>query len=200
MGQRRRGLARRNRRVELHLELVEPLVRHYSHCSAESSDDLRQVALEGLIRAAERFQGSRSVPFAAFARPHIRGALLHYLRDYGHLIRIPRRVQEQRGLEATAGLRRVAFDRTVVETIPAQRRLDGGDGEGWPEAAPLQELLRGLNQEQRQLVEQVVLKGRCLRAVAQQRGTSASTVHRHLHVALEQLRPLVCPASDARGC
>jgi RNA polymerase sigma-B factor len=172
--------------VELHLELVEPLVRHYSHCSAESSDDLRQVALEGLIRAAERFQGSRSVPFAAFARPHIRGALLHYLRDYGHLIRIPRRVQEQRGLEATAGLRRVAFDRT--------------DGEGWPEAAPLQELLRGLNQEQRQLVEQVVLKGRSLRAVAQQRGTSASTVHRHLHVALEQLRPLVCPASDARGC
>jgi RNA polymerase sigma-B factor len=186
--------------VESHLELVEPLVRHYSHCSAESSDDLRQVALEGLIRAAERFQGSRSVPFAAFARPHIRGALLHYLRDFGHLIRIPRRVQEQRGLEATAGLRRVAFDRTVVETIPAQRHLDGGDGESWPGASPLQELLRGLNQEQRQLVEQVVLKGRSLRSVAQQRGTSASTVHRHLHVALEQLRPLVCPASDARGC
>jgi RNA polymerase sigma-B factor len=200
MGQQRRAVTRRNRRVERHIQLVEPLVRHYSRCTAECPDDLRQVALEGLIRAAERFKGSRSVPFAAFARLHIRGALLHYLRDYGHLIRIPRRVQEQRGLDATDGLRRVEFDRTVLETIPAQRHLEAGVGDDWPGDAPLQQLLRGLNQEQRHLVEQVVLKGHSLRAVAQARGTSASTVHRHLHEALQQLRPLVCPAFDARGC
>ena len=200
MGQRRRTLAIRNRRVERHLDLVEPMVRHYSRCTAESTDDLRQVALEGLIRAAERFNGSLAVPFAAFARPHIRGALLHYLRDYGHLIRIPRRVQEQRRPDGPLTLRRVPLDSILAETIPSPWHQDGADGEGWPAACTLQQLLRGLSREQRRLVEQVVLRGLSLRTVAEARGTSASTVHRHLHQALGQLRPLVCPASGAPGC
>lgn len=195
MGQQRRSLEARNRRVEQHLRLVEPLVRHYSLCTAEQADDLRQVALEGLIRAAERYNGRRAVPFAAFARPHIRGALLHYLRDFGHLIRIPRRVQEQRDANTTTTLRRVPYDRAVEETMTAEHHPSVGN-----KAAEVAELLQGLSPPQRWLVVRVVLRGESLRAVAQAQGTSASTVHRHLRQALNQLRPLVCPAFDVPEC
>ena len=64
---------RRNARVEQHMRLVEPLARHYSAKSGQDSDDLLQVGLMGLLRAAERYEGQREIPFSAFARPHIKG-------------------------------------------------------------------------------------------------------------------------------
>ena len=91
-----RRLARRNRCVQNHLELVERIARHYAACSQEPLQDLRQVGALGLIRAAERFNHGGPVPFAAFARPHIRGAILHHLRDVAPLIRVSRRLQERR--------------------------------------------------------------------------------------------------------
>jgi RNA polymerase sigma-B factor len=48
----------------------------------------------GLIRAAELYSQERQTPFEAFARPHIRGAILHYLRDVSPLVRLPRRQAE----------------------------------------------------------------------------------------------------------
>jgi RNA polymerase sigma-B factor len=48
----------------------------------------------GLIRAAELYSKERQTPFEAFARPHIRGAILHYLRDVSPLVRLPRRQAE----------------------------------------------------------------------------------------------------------
>jgi RNA polymerase sigma-B factor len=60
----------------------------------ESADDLTQVGLLGLMRAAELYVPSRGQPFEPFARQHIRGAILHYLRDQAPLVRIPRRRQE----------------------------------------------------------------------------------------------------------
>ena len=89
-----RQQTRRNTRVEQHMRLVEPLARRYALSTGQDPDDLRQVGLLGLLRAAERYEGSRDVPFTAFARPHIRGAILHYLRDRAAIIRLPRNVQE----------------------------------------------------------------------------------------------------------
>ncbi len=86
--------AGRNRRVEQYRAVVRPLALHYSRCSRESFDDLLQVGLMGLIRAAELYREDRHTPFEAFARPHIRGAILHYLRDAAPLVRLPRRQAE----------------------------------------------------------------------------------------------------------
>ena len=86
--------ASRNRRVERYRAVVRPLALHYSRCSRESFEDLLQVGLMGLIRAAELYSDDRSTPFEAFARPHIRGAILHYLRDSAPLVRLPRRQAE----------------------------------------------------------------------------------------------------------
>ncbi|MEA5390576.1 sigma-70 family RNA polymerase sigma factor [Cyanobium gracile UHCC 0139] len=84
----------RNRRVEQYRAVVRPLALHYSRCSRESVEDLLQVGLMGLIRAAELYREDRRTPFEAFARPHIRGAILHYLRDVAPLVRLPRRQAE----------------------------------------------------------------------------------------------------------
>jgi RNA polymerase sigma-B factor len=86
--------ASRNRRVEQYQAIVRPLALHYCRCSRESFDDLLQVGLMGLIRAAELYREDRHTPFEAFARPHIRGAILHYLRDAAPLVRLPRRQAE----------------------------------------------------------------------------------------------------------
>jgi len=91
---RRTRLERRNRLVEAHRDLVRPIARHYGRCTAEPLEDLLQVGLLGLIRAAELFQSSQGSPFEAFARPHIRGAILHHLRDCAPAVRLPRRQAE----------------------------------------------------------------------------------------------------------
>lgn len=87
-------LRQRNRRVEAHCQLVRPLAVHYAQISRESSEDLQQAGMLGLIRAAELYSHERKTPFEAFARPHIRGAILHYLRDVSPLVRLPRRQAE----------------------------------------------------------------------------------------------------------
>lgn len=88
------ALRRRNRRVESHRDLVPPLALHYARRCQESWEDLLQVGLLGLIRAAELYRPEQGTPFPAFARPHIRGAILHYLRDEAPSVRLPRRQAE----------------------------------------------------------------------------------------------------------
>ncbi len=81
-------------RLQASLALVAPIARHYARLTKESADDLSQVGLLGLLRAAELYVPGRGLPFEPFARQHIRGAILHYLRDQAPLVRIPRRRQE----------------------------------------------------------------------------------------------------------
>ena len=83
--------ASRRLRIQACLTLVTPIARHYARITREAADDLTQVGLLGLLRAAELYVPSRGEPFEPFARRHIRGAILHYLRDQAPLVRIPRR-------------------------------------------------------------------------------------------------------------
>ena len=86
-----RGL--RNELVEEHVRLAEFLARRFSH-RGESPDDLRQVALVGLLKAVERFEPDRGLQFSSFATPTITGELKRHFRDRGWAVRVPRRVQE----------------------------------------------------------------------------------------------------------
>ena len=89
-----RALQQRNQRVNHYLGLVKPIAVHYGRRCPEPQDDLLQVGLLGLLRAAELYQPHTTTPFEAFARPHIRGAILHYLRDSALAVRLPRRQME----------------------------------------------------------------------------------------------------------
>lgn len=88
------AIERRNTLVHQHQEMVRPIALHYGHCSREACDDLIQVGMLGLIRAAELFDPRQGTPFTVFARPHIRGAILHHLRDLAPAVRLPRRQAE----------------------------------------------------------------------------------------------------------
>lgn len=83
----------RNELIEAHMRLAEFLSRRFQH-RGESLDDLRQVALVGLLKAVERFEPERGLQFSSFATPTIIGELKRHFRDKGWAVRVPRRVQE----------------------------------------------------------------------------------------------------------
>jgi RNA polymerase sigma-B factor len=89
------------------LPMAHRLARRYWR-GAGSVDDLVQVASMGLVKAVERFDHSREVPFASYAIPTIVGELKRYLRDTSWAAHVPQRMRE-RALEvehATERLRR----------------------------------------------------------------------------------------------
>jgi len=57
-------------------------------------DDLEQVALLGLTKAAQRFDPNAGHDFLSFAVPTVRGELRRHFRDSGWMVRPPRRVQD----------------------------------------------------------------------------------------------------------
>jgi RNA polymerase sigma-B factor len=83
----------RNELVKEHMQLAEFLARRFAH-RGEPVDDLRQVALVGLLKAVERFEPDRGLQFSSFAMPTIVGELKRHFRDRGWAVRVPRRVQE----------------------------------------------------------------------------------------------------------
>jgi len=74
-------------------------------------DDLEQVALMGLVKAARRFDPTAGHDFMSYAVPTVRGELRRHFRDSGWMIRVPRRLQQmqarirdaQQELEARLG-------------------------------------------------------------------------------------------------
>ena len=61
----------------------------------EANDDLIQVALLGLIRAAGRFDAQHGVSFSTYATATILGTLKHHFRDTRWGLRVPRSLQER---------------------------------------------------------------------------------------------------------
>jgi RNA polymerase sigma-B factor len=85
----------RNQIIEFHAPYALSLARRFGQ-RGEPLDDLRQVALLGLLKAVERFDPDRGIPFHAFAKPTILGELRRYFRDKGWCMRVPRALQELR--------------------------------------------------------------------------------------------------------
>ena len=83
----------RNELVQHYLRLAEFLARRFMN-RGEPFDDLRQVALVGLIKSVERFDPDRGLQFSSFATPTITGELKRHFRDRGWAVRVPRRIQE----------------------------------------------------------------------------------------------------------
>ncbi len=78
-----------------HLGLAETLARRFAGRIGDR-DDIRQVAYVGLVKAARRFDSTRTSDFVSFAVPTITGEIKRHLRDDIWFVRPPRRVQELR--------------------------------------------------------------------------------------------------------
>jgi len=108
----------RDQLVEEHLELVEQVVsqvavRFPRHVDRE---ELVRAGMVGLVEAARRFDGSRSIPFARFAARRIRGAVLDAVRasDWApRSVRAQARAVDQAETDLSERLRRRP---TVAET------------------------------------------------------------------------------------
>jgi len=76
-----------------HLPLAEHLAARFLG-RGEPHDDLVQVATIGLLKALDRFDPERGVPFGAYAVPTMLGEIKRHFRDRGWAVRVPRRMQE----------------------------------------------------------------------------------------------------------
>ena len=197
------SVASRNGRVEEFQTLVKPIAAFYASCTPEPFDDLLQVGLMGLMRAAELYCSSNSAPFEAFAKPHVRGAILHYLRDAAPLIRLPRRVAELQqkakrglnreglGLELTESQRRgleelkawrppISLDQLPLDGFDIAAPIEANPGIGAEDTAAAVEALQRLDAQSRWIVGKVVLEGWSYRRAASQLQVSPMTVQRRL--------------------
>ena len=206
-------VASRNCRVEQYHMLVRPIAAFYASCTPEPFDDLLQVGLMGLMRAAELYCSTNRnrTPFEAFAKPHVRGAILHYLRDAAPLIRLPRRVAELQqkakrerdretfGLELTENQRRslaelkawrppISLDQLPWDGLDIAAPCEASPGIQAEDSAAAVEALQGLDAQSQWIVGKVVLEGWSYRRAANQLQVSPMTVQRRLKQGLARVK------------
>jgi len=83
----------RNALAESYRGLAIALARRFER-RGEPLDDLIQVALLGILKAVERFDPERGLPFATFATPTVLGELKRHFRDTTWSVKVPRDTKE----------------------------------------------------------------------------------------------------------
>ncbi|MEU1280680.1 RNA polymerase sigma factor SigF [Streptomyces sp. NPDC005805] len=86
----------RNTLVEMNMSLVRFAAGRFRSRGPEEMEDMVQVGMVGLIKAIDRFDGSREVEFTSFAIPYIVGEIKRFFRDTSWAVHVPRRLQEAR--------------------------------------------------------------------------------------------------------
>ncbi len=83
----------RNEIVERYMGFATHIAQRYVRSRA-ATDDVRQAAMIGLVKAVDRFDPDHGATFAAFAGVTIEGELKRYLRDQTWVVRVPRSAKE----------------------------------------------------------------------------------------------------------
>jgi RNA polymerase sigma-B factor len=84
----------RNRLVEAHRGLAASIAHDYRGRGVDL-DDLVQIALLGILKAVERYDPSRGIPFSSYASRTVNGEIKRYFRDRTWAVRPPRSAQER---------------------------------------------------------------------------------------------------------
>ncbi|HET6953316.1 MAG TPA: SigB/SigF/SigG family RNA polymerase sigma factor [Acidimicrobiales bacterium] len=84
----------RNRLVEAHRGLAASIANDYRGRGVDL-DDLVQIAMLGMLKAVERFDPARGIPFSSFASRTVNGEIKRYFRDRTWAVRPPRSAQER---------------------------------------------------------------------------------------------------------
>ncbi|MDZ5660401.1 sigma-70 family RNA polymerase sigma factor [Nocardioides sp. S-58] len=79
--------------IECNVAMAVTIASRYKNRGIDQ-DDLEQVALLGLTKAAQRFDANAGHDFMSFAVPTVRGEVRRHFRDSGWVIRPPRRIQD----------------------------------------------------------------------------------------------------------
>nr|WP_246308797.1 sigma-70 family RNA polymerase sigma factor [Kineosphaera limosa] len=108
--------------VLLNGPVAEAIAARYRARGIES-DDLLQVAYLGLVKASQGYKQGEGPAFLAYAVPTISGELKRHFRDFGWMVRPPRRLQELRAAAVNVGaslqhdLGRPATDAEVAQAL-----------------------------------------------------------------------------------
>ncbi|MFE2424472.1 RNA polymerase sigma factor SigF [Streptomyces hokutonensis] len=103
----------RERIVEAWLPMADRLAGRFRN-RGESTEDLRQVAALGLVKAVDRYDPGRGNAFESYAVPTITGEIKRHFRDHMWTLHVPRRVQELRNRVRVAG-------QELAQTLPGRR-------------------------------------------------------------------------------
>jgi DNA-directed RNA polymerase sigma subunit (sigma70/sigma32) len=95
-----------------HMDLAEKIAGNFARRTVHPKEDLLQLAMIGLIKAARRYDPSRG-PFRPYGRTYANGQITHFLRDNGFLLKVPPTWRE---LHAR-GMRLLASGVDVVEML-----------------------------------------------------------------------------------
>ena len=196
------SLRRSNQQVERHLHLARELAVRYSRRTGYDMDDLRQVGLLGLIKASRSYRPQTKVPFEVYARPHVRGEILHYLRDGVALVRLPRRVEEEAlrlsRLEMSPKEPREQMILELYRRKGTWQQLDNVvdatfcdqlmDLDQRESRNRVRRSLKALPVTERSAVEATVLEGLSLRVAGRRLNVSAMTVQRRQKRGLERMQ------------
>ncbi|MFI6333867.1 RNA polymerase sigma factor SigF [Streptomyces sp. NPDC050535] len=98
--------------VEAWLPMAERLAGRFRN-RGESSEDLRQVAALGLVKAVDRYDPELGNAFESYAVPTITGEIKRHFRDHMWTLHVPRRVQDLRN--------RVRFASQDLSTVTGRR-------------------------------------------------------------------------------
>ena len=71
-----------------HRDLAEKIAGNFARRTIHPKEDLLQLAMIGLIKAARRYEPSRG-PFRPYGRTYANGEITHFLRDNGFLLKVP---------------------------------------------------------------------------------------------------------------
>ncbi|MFG2374668.1 RNA polymerase sigma factor SigF [Streptomyces sp. NPDC048504] len=102
----------RERIVEAWLPMADRLAGRFRN-RGESTEDLRQVAALGLVKAVDRYDPERGNAFESYAVPTITGEIKRHFRDHMWTLHVPRRVQDLRNRVRVAG-------QELAQTVPGR--------------------------------------------------------------------------------
>ena len=141
------------------------------------------------------YDAQRGAPFPSFAKPHIWGAILHFLRNRVGLIRLPRAVEERamQMMRSSQGSALSPADALVVDHYRSKKHwVEFNDdvlddtaqemdlverSETW---SRVNKLFRNLENDDQCALQMVVIDGMSLRQTARLLGVSAMTVQRRV--------------------
>jgi len=120
--------ALRNELVERHMGLAAHIAQRYGR-SAAHDDDLRQVAMVGLVKSVDRFDPDYGASFSSFAGRTIEGELKRHFRDKSWAVKVPRSAKELHLLvrRASAELEQAGGASPTVDEIAEHLQVDRDD-------------------------------------------------------------------------
>jgi RNA polymerase sigma factor for flagellar operon FliA len=161
--------------------------------------DLVQFGMEGLLKAADRFDATRGCQFPTYAVWKIRGAIKDGLRDSSwfprgaHHINAARYAIQPESLDAVVVFEEPGSPVPVIDAIPGGTEPEQECERSW-DADEVDQALCVLNDRERECVRLYFWEGLLMKDIGERLGVSESRICQIIGHARDKLRRVLTPA------